>query len=367
MEPVKKDTILIVDDIEANRLILDEILSVKYDIIQADSGIAALNMLFDATAAPSLVLLDIMMPGMDGYEVLMRMQANPATSKIPVLFITAADSEANESKGLSLGAVDYIPKPFSPQIVKMRVDNHIRLRNYSESLEEMVKAKVEELVRTKEKILETMANIIEYRDLESGHHVKRTSELTKILIDYLYVNDVDRMISIADQDIIIKAVPLHDIGKISIPDSILLKPGPLTPEEFAIIKTHSAIGSEIVKSMLDEDDEQYLTYCYDICRHHHERWDGKGYPDGISGDGIPLSARILAVVDVYDALVSARCYKPPFSHEKAIEIIKNGSGTQFDPAIVDALLNVSMQFKEVAMHNQEPLREQAAHFKRKMV
>ena len=360
MRTSRRDTILIVDDIETNRIILEDILSGKYNVVQADSGIAAINLMFNAEVSPSIVLLDIMMPEMDGYEVLTLMQANPATSKIPVLFITAADSDANESKGLSLGAVDYISKPFSPQVVKVRVENHLKLRNYSESLEEMVRTKVAELVRTKEKILETMANIIEYRDLESGHHVKRTSEFTKILMDYLYVHDKSRRISIADQDIIIKAVPLHDIGKISIPDSILLKPGPLTPEEFSIIKTHAAIGSEIVKSMLDEDDAQYLTYCYDICRHHHERWDGKGYPDGKAGVDIPLAARILAVVDVYDALVSPRCYKPPFTHDKAMEIIKSGSGTQFDPAIVGALQAVSTQFKEVATHNQAPLKEQAA-------
>jgi putative two-component system response regulator len=341
---------LIVDDIDTNRIILEDILDDKYHIVQADSGITAISLMFSAEVTPSIVLLDIMMPEMDGYEVLELMKGNPLTAKIPVLFITAADSETNESKGLSLGAVDYISKPFNPEVVKVRVENHLKLRNYSESLEEMVKIKTAELVRTKEKILETMANIIEYRDLESGHHVKRTSDLTKALIDYIYLNDFpNRKINEVDHDTIIKAVPLHDIGKISIPDSILLKPGPLTQEEFAIIKTHAAIGSEIVKSMLDEDDAQYLTYCYDICRYHHERWDGKGYPDGLSGEKIPLSARILAVVDVYDALVSARVYKPPFSHEKAIEIIRNGAGTQFDPEIIAALMQMHEQFREI--HN----------------
>ncbi|MDR1060341.1 MAG: response regulator [Clostridiales bacterium] len=347
---MKKDTILVVDDIETNRIILEDILEDKYNIVQAESGIAAVSLMFSAAVSPSIVLLDIMMPEMDGYEVLEMMKGNPLTEKIPVLFITAADSETNETKGLSLGAVDYISKPFNPEVVKVRVDNHLKLRSYSEGLEEMVKIKVAELVRTKEKILETMANIIEYRDMESGQHVKRTSDLTKVLVDYLFMNDnYDRSIDALDHDIIIKAVPLHDIGKISIPDSILLKPGPLTKEEFEIIKTHAAIGSEIVKSMLDEDDEQYLKYCYDICRYHHERWDGKGYPDGLAGEDIPLSARILAVVDVYDALVSARVYKPPFTHEKAIEIIKSGSGTQFDPEIVLALGDVQDQFQKVHM------------------
>jgi len=345
---MKRETILIVDDIETNRIILENILQDSYEIIQAGSGIDATAMMLSGEASPSIVLLDIMMPEMDGYEVLEIMKSNPETVNIPVLFITAADSETNESKGLSLGAVDYISKPFNPEVVKVRVENHLKLRNYSESLEEMVKIKTAELVRTKEKILETMANIIEYRDMESGHHVKRTSELTKALIDYLYINNCEgRVFDDMDHDTIIKAVPLHDIGKISIPDNILLKPGPLTKEEFAIIKTHAAIGSEIVKAMLDEDDTQYLKYCYDICRFHHERWDGAGYPDGLSGEDIPLSARILAIVDVYDALVSTRVYKPALSHEKAMEIIKSGAGTQFDPVIVDALMIMNETFREI--------------------
>ena len=345
---MKRDTILIVDDIETNRIILENILQDKYEILQAGSGITATKMMLSDDILPSIVLLDIMMPEMDGYEVLELMKSNPETAKIPVLFITAADSETNESKGLSLGAVDYISKPFNPEVVKVRVENHLKLRNYSEGLEEMVKAKTAELVRTKEKILETMANIIEYRDMESGHHVKRTSELTKALIDYMYLHKVEgRIVDGVDHDTIIKAVPLHDIGKISIPDSILLKPGRLSHEEFEIIKTHAAIGSEIVKTMLVEDDTQYLKYCYDICRYHHERWDGKGYPDGLSGEDIPLSARILAIVDVYDALVSTRVYKPALPHEKAIEIIAEGSGTQFDPMIIKALSEMHGKFKEI--------------------
>jgi len=345
---VKRDTILIVDDIETNRIILENILQDKYEILQAGSGIDAIAMMLSGETTPSIVLLDIMMPDMDGYQVLDLMKSTPDIAKIPVLFITAADSETNESKGLSLGAVDYISKPFNPEVVKIRVENHLKLRSYSESLEEMVKIKTAELVRTKDKILETMANIIEYRDLESGHHVKRTSELTKALIDYLYIRGYDRrVISDVDHDTMIKAVPLHDIGKISIPDSILLKPGPLTKEEFEIIKTHAAIGSEIVKTMLDEDDTQYLKFCYDICRYHHERWDGAGYPDKLADEKIPLSARILAIVDVYDALVSPRPYKPPFPHERAMELLKNGSGTQFDPVIISALMEMHETFKDI--------------------
>jgi putative two-component system response regulator len=306
--------------------------------------------MFSGSVTPSIVLLDIMMPEMDGYEVLELLQDNPLTAKIPVIFITAADAETNETRGLSLGAVDYISKPFNPEVVKIRVSNHLKLRHYSESLEEMVQLKVEELGKTKEKMLETMASIIEYRNLETGHHVKRTSELSRILVDYLYKHPhFNRKITDEDHDVIVKAVPLHDIGKISIPDSVLLKPGPLTTEEFEIIKTHSAIGSEIIRFMQNTEDDPYLTYCYDICRYHHERWDGKGYPDHLEGSDIPLPARILAVVDVYDALVSTRVYKPPLSHNEAIDILQKGAGSQFDPEIIQALMEVHTTFEMLSL------------------
>jgi putative two-component system response regulator len=343
---MKKETVLVVDDVEMNRLILEEILMDHYSVAHASNGIEAVSCMFSGAVTPDIVLLDIMMPEMDGYEVLELLQSNPQTAKVPVIFITAADAETNETRGLSLGAVDYISKPFNPEVVKIRVSNHLKLRHYSESLEEMVQLKVEELVRTKERMLETMASIIEYRNLETGHHVKRTSELSRILVDYLYKHPhFNRIITDEDHDSIVKAVPLHDIGKISIPDSVLLKPGPLTTEEFETIKTHSAIGSEIIRFMQDTDDDPYLIYCYDICRFHHERWDGNGYPDKLKGGDIPLPARILAVVDVYDALVSARVYKPPLSHNEAIEIIQKGAGSQFDPEIIRALMDVHKTFE----------------------
>jgi len=343
---MKKEKILIVDDVEINRLILREILSEEYETEEADRGTDAVAMMLSGSFLPSIVLLDIMMPEMDGYEVLEIMKSNVLTQNTPVIFITAADSETNETKGLSMGAVDYISKPFNPEVVKVRVSHHLRLKNYSDSLEIMVEKKVSELTKTKEKMLETMANIIEYRNLESGHHVKRTRGLTKILVDFLYAHpEYGRRITSIEQHLIVKAVPLHDVGKIAIPDSILLKPGSLTREEFEVIKTHTSIGSDIIKLMLEGDDDQYLKHCYDICRYHHERWDGKGYPDGLKDENIPLSARILAVVDVYDALVSPRVYKPPFSHEEAIEIIAKGPGTQFDPAVTEALMVVHREFE----------------------
>ena len=343
---MKREVVLVVDDIEMNRLILEDMLSETYDVRQASSGFEAVSMMLSAQVVPSIVLLDVMMPEMDGYEVLEIIKSNPLTEHIPVIFITAADAESNESRGLSLGAVDYISKPFSPKIVLLRVSNQLKLKQYSESLEQMVKSKVDELVHTKDKMLETMANIIEYRNLESGHHVKRTRDLCQILVDYIYLHPTEHCrVAAEDYEVILKSVLLHDVGKIGVPDNILLKPGPYTPEERKIMETHSAIGSEIIKSMLDTDDTKYLSFCYDIARYHHERWDGKGYPDGLAGNQIPLAACILAVVDVYDALVSARVYKPPITHAQAIDIIKKGSGTQFNPCVIHALAQVEREFE----------------------
>lgn len=342
---MNKETVLVVDDVEMNRIILEDILENHYHIEHASNGIEAISCLFSAAVMPSIVLLDIMMPEMDGFEVLELMKNNPLTQKTPVIFITAADASTNESKGLSMGAVDYIPKPFDPEVVKVRVSNQIKLKNYSDKLERMVEDKVEELVKTKEKILETLANIIEYRNLESGHHVRRSSELTKLLVRHMVRKPVfEKQLADMDIDIISKAVQLHDVGKIAIPDRILLKPGPLEKAEFEIIKSHSTVGSDIIRSLIECDDDLYLNYSYDICRHHHERWDGTGYPDKLRANDIPVAARILSVVDVYDALVSKRVYKLPFSHEQSMRIIVDGSGTQFDPEIVTALVELNEQF-----------------------
>lgn len=342
-----KATILVVDDLEVNRLILQEILADTYEIQQAANGLEAVTKLVTCVQKPQLVLLDIMMPEMDGFEVLKFMKTDPILQKIPVIFITAANEETNEIRGLNAGAVDYIAKPFNPNVVRLRAATHIELMRYREKLEDLVEAKANELVTTKEIFLETMANLIEYRSLESGEHVKRTRELTQILITELLTRQNYRRQLIDNHyAIMIKAVPLHDIGKIGIPDNILLKPGRLSPEEFEVIKSHTVIGSEIIKSLLVSGEDVYLSHCYDICRSHHERWDGSGYPDGLAGTDIPLSARIVAVVDVYDALVSERCYKQAYTQEEALTIIREASGTQFDPDIVSALLWIEQLFQK---------------------
>ena len=345
----KKDLILVVDDVEMNRIILEEILKADYEIKQVESGIEAVSFLFNAKTLPEMVLLDIMMPEMDGFEVLDTMQSSPLTNKIPVIFITAADADTNETRGLEAGAVDYIEKPFNPDVVKIRVKNNLELKHYREKLENLVEEKVQQLTKTKEDMILTMANVIEYRNLESGHHVKRTSELSKILINKMleYPKYAKELLE-SNYGVIIKSVPIHDIGKIAIPDNILLKPGRLTDEEFEVIKTHAPIGGDIINSLLANDDEVYLKHSRDIARHHHERWDGKGYPDGIAAEAIPLSARILSVVDVYDALISKRVYKDAYAHEDVIKIIKECAGTQFDPGIVEVLLEISDDFESVS-------------------
>ena len=348
-EKGERATILIVDDVEINRLLLEDILMDDYNIEQAENGKEALTMLLDGSCNPSLVLLDIMMPEMDGFEVLDNMRSNELTQKIPVIFITTADTIENEAKGLSGGAIDYIVKPFANTIVKSRIDNQMELAMYRENLERMVNQKVNALISAKEKMLTTMASVIEYRSIESGEHVKRTSILTGMIAEILLNNPSfrDELLE-NDYNIMVKASPLHDVGKIAVPDEILLKPGKLTPEEFAIMETHTTKGSEIIKKMqLDEEEDLYLKHCYDICRYHHERCDGKGYPDKLSGSEIPLSAKIVSIVDVYDALVSQRVYKPPFSHEDAMKIIEEDAGKKFDAKIVDDLMKNDRIFRKV--------------------
>jgi putative two-component system response regulator len=290
------------------------------------------------------------MPEMNGYEMLEVMKKDKVFKRIPVIFITTSDSEID---ALSAGAVDFISKPFQPDIVKLRVANQIELKNYSDSLEAMVEEKAAEITSTLDNMLQSMANIIEYRNLESGSHVRRTFFLSQLLVNKLlesspYAEELKSL----EPDIIVKSVPLHDVGKIGIPDKILLKPGKLLPDEFEIMKTHTTLGKNIIESIVIQQDSPYLRHCRDIAYCHHERFDGKGYPRGVAGKDIPLSARILSIVDVYDALVSTRVYKEAFSYDDAIKIITDGKGTQFDPVVTDALLSIQDEFLKVSEENQ---------------
>ena len=350
MSNEKRDIILIVDDDFINRMILREILQDDYQIYEAANGAETFNILYDEKILPTVVLLDIIMPDIDGFQVLERIKSEDETKNIPVLFITAADSDETESRGLKIGAADYVTKPFNHDVVRARVDNHINLARYQHGLEQLVVKKAAEVTKTYEQTLEVLATIIEYRNLESGAHIRRTTLLTEAMVNkMLTIEKFKAALSEVNVHSLIKASALHDIGKIGIPDSILLKPGKLTDAEFDMMKTHTTVGSEIIDSISSTlpDNDMYLRYAQNICHYHHERWDGKGYPTGLKGEDIPLSARIISVVDVYDALVNPRCYKGAFSHDVSLGIIIEGRGTQFDPDMVDMLPDISEVFREL--------------------
>ena len=346
-----RNTILIVDDIEINREVLKGILCESYNIIEASDGNEAIQILSDINRVPCVVLLDIMMPGIDGYAVLEWMKNHSHTEHIPVLIITAMNDVENESKAINSGAVDFIPKPFNSDVIKARINQQVQLNQYRNNLEDLVMSKTEELSVLHQRILETLAAIVEHRNLESGLHVKRVQEFTRILVMHMLTKDIfrDELMRLGYREII-SATILHDIGKVGISDSILLKPGKLTPEEFEEFKAHCAIGGEIIDIIAKDGKsvEKYLKHCKDIAMYHHERWDGTGYSGIMSGRDIPLSARILSVIDVYDALASKRCYKDAFPHERALGIISEGRGTQFDPDIIDCFMEISEEIKELA-------------------
>ena len=347
---MRNDLIMIVEDIAINREILKSILEDDYEIIEAEDGEQALKLIFEDNIRPTVILLDILMPKVDGFEVIKRLKSEESTMHIPVLFITAADSSEDESRGLQAGAADYITKPFKEDIIKVRVDNHVDLARYSHELEDLVEEKTAELTKTYEQTLEILATIIEYRNLESGEHIKRTTMLTDVIIKkMLTIEKFKAMLSTENIDSLIKASALHDIGKIGIADSVLLKPGKLDKEEFDKIKTHTNIGGDIIDSIAKtlSDDDKYLKYAKEISLCHHERWDGSGYPSGLKGEEIPLSARIVAIVDVYDALTTKRCYKNAISHEESLKIIMDGAGTHFDPDISEIFKEIAQSIREI--------------------
>ncbi|HWS30814.1 MAG TPA: HD domain-containing phosphohydrolase [Clostridia bacterium] len=350
------ERILIADDIAVNRKILEEILQDTYCCVMAENGKQAVERAFEYAGSLSLILLDIMMPEYDGYEVLRILKKNRLTKDIPVVLITSLDSERDESRGLSEGAIDYITKPFNAQIVKCRVNNHVELKRHQDMLQELIDARTRKIVDIRESLLDAVSSIIEYRSLESGKHVKRIrlyceTQLSCLLNKGFFSEQLDKK----NAELIARASTLHDIGKVGVPDSILMKPGPLTNEEFEIMKKHAVMGSDFIDSIGGSADDEYIYYAHQICRHHHEWWNGGGYPDGLSGESIPLSARIVALADVYDALVSKRVYKPAYSHETAVSFIRAGKGKQFDPLLVDLFENdVAETFCSIAMlHNDE--------------
>ena len=345
-----KPKILIADDVAANIDILLATLGSEYAVIAARDGEKAL-----AAAAqeprPDLILLDVMMPNMDGYEVCRRLKEDPATAGIPVLFITALDSSADESRGLALGAVDYIIKPFQPELVKARVANHVELKRHRDHLAEMVDERTRELALTRDVTIFTLANLAEARDPETGGHIRRTQTYIQLLAEKLAEEACyASMLDAATIEMLYKSAPLHDVGKVGVADAILLKPGKLTMEEFEEMKRHTTYGRDALALGVRElGENSFLGYAMEIAYSHHEKWDGSGYPLGLTGEKIPLAGRMMAVADVYDALISKRVYKPPFPHGKAVAIIQDGRGSHFDPALVDAFVAIHESFRQTAI------------------
>lgn len=329
----KDKTILIVDDVEINRIILAEIFNEEYNIIEACNGAQAIEIM-NSDVRITAVLLDLLMPEVNGLGVLKEMNRTGKISKIPVFLITAADSEEMLLEGYNLGAIDVITKPFLTQFLKCRVNNVVELYAHRNELEGIIEKQIERLNRMNQSVIETLASVIEFRDCESGEHVKRISRLTKILMTEVSNTYQEYYLPKEEIEKIVIASVLHDIGKIAIPDSILNKPGRFTKEEFEIMKQHTVKGCEMLQSMPDIMDRGVYDYSYDICRHHHERWDGKGYPDGLSGDDISIWSQVVSVADVYDALTSVRVYKDAYSSETAVNMIMNGECGSFNPKVL---------------------------------
>jgi len=342
--------ILLVDDNTTNLQLLHETLDgLGYRLLIAKNGETALAIAQKAN--PALILLDIMMPEMDGYEVCRRLKSDERTDRIPVIFITALVDEEDEAKGLGLGAVDYITKPINPELVRARVHNHLELKHHQDHLENLVAERTRRLALVQAVTIEGLATLAEYRDPETGGHIKRTQNYVKVLAKKLKEHPRFRD-GLNDEiiELLYMSAPLHDIGKVGVPDHILLKADKLTDDEFGEMKKHTNYGHDalwVTEQKLGDDS--FLRHAREIAYTHQEKWDGSGYPSGLKGDEIPISGRLMALADVYDALISKRIYKPPFPHEKAVEIIVEGKGKHFDPDIVDAFVELENTFRNIAL------------------
>jgi putative two-component system response regulator len=350
-EKSQKPTILVVDDTPDNLDLMGDLLMDDYRVKVANSGKKALEIIQSASP-PDLVLLDIMMPEMDGYEVCTILKSSEETKNIPVIFLTAKTNTIDEQKGFEIGAVDYITKPISPAIVMARVKTHLDLHYKNVYLEKLVTQRTREIAAIQDVTIHAMASLAETRDNETGNHIRRTQNYVKLLAQHLQFHpnythflNMDGVI-----ETLFKSAPLHDIGKVGIPDAILLKPGRFEPYEFEIMKSHPELGQNTILQAESElgIDVPFLQYAKEIAYGHHEKWDGSGYPQGLSGEDIPISARLMAVADVYDALISRRVYKEGMPHEQAVQIILDGKGTHFDPHIIEAFVVLHETFKEIA-------------------
>ena len=340
-----KYRILVVDDSEMNREILSEILNEEYDIIEADSGDTCIDMLRKYETGISLVLLDIVMPGMDGFGVLNYMNRHHYLEDIPVIMISSEDSTETVRRAYEMGVSDYINRPFDAGVVHRRVYNTIKLYAKQRRLIALITNQVYEKEKNNRMMVGILSQIVEFRNGESGSHVLNINIFTGMLLESLVQKTDKYNITWSERLLITTASALHDIGKIGIDDKILNKPGRLTDEEFKIMQNHTIIGASILENMGSYQDEELMKVAYQICRWHHERYDGKGYPDGLKGDEIPISAQVVSLADVYDALVSERVYKKAYSHEKAIEMITNGECGCFNPILLECLLDIQDRIK----------------------
>lgn len=352
-----RETIIIVDDNTTSLNIARSALAGKYNIFTVPSGKKLFQLLEKTT--PDLILLDIEMPETSGYEVIKILKSTKKTANIPVMFLTAMPNPEDELEGLSLGAIDYIIKPFSPPLLAKRIEVHLlvesqkkELENYSVNLEQMVEKKTQTVFELQNVVLKTIAELVECRDDVTGSHIERTQKYLKTIVDALMLNETYRKeVSSWDINLFLLSAQLHDVGKIAIKDSILLKPARLTAEEFEEMKKHATFGVKVIKKIEELTSEtEFLKYAEVLAGNHHERWDGTGYPLGLKGENIPFQGRLMAIVDVYDALTNERPYKKAFTHEEAVEIIKSESGTHFDPQLIKVFLEHERDF--ITINNQ---------------
>ncbi len=335
-----KKTVLVIDDDKSNLIMAQRLLSDEYRVAAVNSGEKGFDYL--EKNDPSLILLDIQMPQMNGFEVMEKLRAHEKWCKIPVIFLTADKSSETEEKCFDMGAVDYIGKPFVPQIMRKRVMRTIELEEYRKSLERMVMTQLAQITRMQHDIIVSMANVIESRDGTTGEHVKRTSKYTMLLAEKMIERGLyAEELTVQLLESMRNGSPLHDIGKITIPDSVLTKPGKLTVEEYDVIKTHAKAGADMIRDNMSQMvSEDFLQVACDMAQYHHEKWNGKGYPEGLKGEEIPLTARILAVTDVYDALVSERQYKKGMTIDEAFAIMEKDRGENFEPEILDVFFDL---------------------------
>jgi putative two-component system response regulator len=361
-----RQIIFLVDDNMTNLTTGKTMLKEHYDIFSIPSGVKLFEILEKVT--PDLILLDIEMPGMNGYEAIQKLKGEKKTREIPVVFLSARNDSGSELEGLNLGAIDYISKPFSPPLLLKRIENHLLMRNqqtalrdYNENLKEMVQQRTRQVVELQNSILNTVTEMVEFRDDITGGHIERTQNYLKLLVDKLLSERIYwEEVSAWNLEFLVPSAQLHDVGKIAISDAILNKPGKLSSEEFEIMKRHASIGEKAIEGIMKKNsDNDFLYHAKIFAGTHHEKWDGSGYPRGLKNSIIPLQGRLMAIADVYDALIAVRPYKQPLSPREAERIIIEGKEKHFDPVLVELFQDLASQFARIAEHCNEALQNKA--------